>query len=94
MFTWQEWADELLALSPDAFDSHMELAEYQTDQNPTLYLASAAGVFLGFLLRLGFVPTLMLGRLCTFCCLPCWPRPPCAARRLGGGCLPQRRCCP
>ena len=64
VFTWQEWADELLTLSPDAFDSHMELAEYQTDQNPTLYLASAAGVFLGFLLRLGFVPTLMLGRLC------------------------------
>lgn len=64
VFTWQEWADELLTLSPDEFDSHVELAEYQTDRNPILYLASAAGVFAGFVLRLGFVPTLMLGRLC------------------------------
>lgn len=63
VFTWQEWADELLTRSPDAYDSHVELAEYQTDRNPLLYLVSAAGVFIGFVLRLGFVPTLMLGRL-------------------------------
>ena len=63
VFTWQEMTENLLTLSPDAFDSHVELAEYQTDRNPLLYLVSAAGVFLGFVLRLGFVPTLLLGRL-------------------------------
>ena len=62
VFTWQEMTENLLTLSPDAFDSHVELAEYQTDRNPLLYLVSAAGVFLGFVLRLGFVPTLLLGR--------------------------------
>lgn len=63
VFTWQEVADNVFTLSPDAFDSHTELAEYQTDRNPTLYLVSAAAVFLGFLLHLGFVPVLLLGRL-------------------------------
>lgn len=63
VFTWQELADNLFTLSPDSFDSHVELAEYQTDRNPTLYVISAAAVFLGFLLHLGFVPVLMLGRL-------------------------------
>ena len=63
VFTWQELSENLLTLSPDSFDSHTELAEYQTDRNPTLYVISAAAVFLGFLLHLGFVPVLMLGRL-------------------------------
>lgn len=63
VFTWQEVADNVFTLSPDAFDSHAELAEYQTDRNPLLYLVSAAAVFLGFVLRLGFVPVLLLGRL-------------------------------
>lgn len=63
VFTWQEVTENLFTLSPDAFDSHVELAEYQTDRNPMLYLVSAAAVFLGFVLRLGFVPVLLLGRL-------------------------------
>lgn len=63
VFTWQELADNLFTASPDSFDSHTELNEYQTDRNPTLYVVSAAAVFLGFVLHLGFVPVLMLGRL-------------------------------
>lgn len=63
VFSWQELAENLFTLSPDSYDSHVELAEYQTDRNPTLYVVSAAAVFLGFVLRLGFVPVLMLGRL-------------------------------
>lgn len=63
VFSWQELSGELFTLSPDSFDSHTELSEYQTDRNPTLYVISAAAVFLGFILHLGFVPVLMLGRL-------------------------------
>lgn len=63
VFSWQELAENVFTLSPDSYDSHVELAEYQTDRNPTLYVVSAAAVFLGFLLHLGFVPVLLLGRL-------------------------------
>lgn len=68
VFTWQEMTDQLLTLSPDSFDSHVALDEQQTDRNPLLYLPSAAVVFLCFLLHLGFVPTLMLGRLANLLC--------------------------
>ena len=68
VFTWQEVTDQLLTRSPDAFDSHLARDEQQTDRNPLLYLPSAAVVFLCFLLRLGFVPTLMLGRLANLLC--------------------------
>ncbi|MGN0983775.1 MAG: DUF2142 domain-containing protein [Gemmiger sp.] len=63
VFTWEETVDNLFTLTPDSFDSHVELEELQTDSNPLLYLASAAAVFTGFVLHLGFVPTLLLGRL-------------------------------
>lgn len=63
VFTWQELSENLFTTTTDSFDSHVELAEYQTDRNPTLYVVSAAAVFLGFVLHLGFVPVLMLGRL-------------------------------
>lgn len=63
VFSWQELAENVFTLSPDSYDSHVELAEYQTDRNPTLYIISAAAVFLGFVLHLGFVPVLLLGRL-------------------------------
>ncbi len=63
VFTWREAARNLFTTTADAFDSHLEREEAQTDRNPTLYLASAAAVFLGFLLHLGFVPVLYLGRL-------------------------------
>lgn len=63
VFSWQELSENLFTTTPDSFDSHVELAEYQTDRNPTLYVVSAAAVFVGFLLHLGFVPVLMLGRL-------------------------------
>ena len=68
VWAWQAFADDLFTLSPDAFDSHAEYQEAQTDENPLLYLPSAAAVFLAFVLRLGFVPALVLGRLANLAC--------------------------
>ena len=68
VWAWQAFADDLFTLSPDAFDSHAEYQEAQTDENPLLYLPSAAAVFLAFVLRLGFVPALVLGRLASLAC--------------------------
>jgi len=63
VFTWYRYITQLPSRTDDPFDSHQELAELQTDQNPILYLPSAMAVFAGYLLHLGFVPTLALGRL-------------------------------
>ena len=68
VWTWQAFADGIFTLSPDDFDSHVALEEAQTDSNPILYLPSAAAVFVGFLLHLGFVPVLVLGRLANLVC--------------------------
>ena len=68
VWAWQAFAGDLFTLSPDAFDSHAEYQEAQTDENPLLYLPSAAAVFLAFVLRLGFVPALVLGRLANLAC--------------------------
>lgn len=68
VWTWQAFADGIFTLSPDDFDSHTALEEAQTDSNPILYLPSAAAVFVGFLLHLGFVPVLVLGRLANLVC--------------------------
>lgn len=68
VWTWQAFAEDLFTLSPDSFDSHAEYQEAQTDQNPTLYLPSAAAVFAAFVLHLGFVPALVLGRLANLLC--------------------------
>ena len=62
MFSWQELSENLFTTTPDSFDSHTALEELQTDRNPTLYLFSAAAVFLAYVFHLGFVPALMLGR--------------------------------
>ena len=63
VFTWQQFTDTLLTTTDAPFDSHQEYAELQTDQNPILYVASAAAVFLAYVLQLGFAPALALGRL-------------------------------
>lgn len=63
VFTWQEVAGNLLSTTDVSFDSHLSYPEAQTDNNPTLYLPSAAAVFLCFVLHLGFVPALLAGRL-------------------------------
>ena len=68
VWAWQAFAEDLFTLSPDSFDSHAEYQEAQTDRNPTLYLPSAAAVFAAFLLHLGFVPALALGRLANLVC--------------------------
>ncbi len=75
VFTWEETVSNLFTTTTDSFDSHVLLDELQTDTNPLLYLVSAAAVFLGFVLHLGFVPTLMLGRLANlllFAALAAW----------------------
>ena len=63
VFTWEAFTSQLLTTTEEPFDSHQEYNELQTDQNPLLYLASAAAVFLAYLLHLGFAPALLLGRL-------------------------------
>ncbi len=63
VFTWETFTSQLLTTTEEPFDSHQEYNELQTDQNPLLYLASTAGVFLAYLLHLGFAPALLLGRL-------------------------------
>ncbi|WP_455500171.1 DUF2142 domain-containing protein [Gemmiger sp.] len=63
VFTWEVFTSELTATTDEPFDSHQEYNELQTDQNPLLYVASAAAVFLAYLLHLGFAPALALGRL-------------------------------
>lgn len=75
VFTWQEFTDTLFTTTGASFDSHQEYAELQTDQNPLLYLASGAAVFLAYLLHLGFTPALALGRLANllvFASLAAW----------------------
>lgn len=62
VFSWQELSENLFTTTTDSFDSHVALEELQTDRNPTLYVFSAAAVFLAYVLHLGFVPALMLGR--------------------------------
>jgi len=64
VFTWQAVADGLFTLSPDRFGEYIEHeGDLQADISNELYLASGLGVLLGFVLHLGFVPTLFLGRL-------------------------------
>lgn len=64
VFTWQAVSQDLFTLSPDRFGEYVEHeGELQADISNELYLASGLGVLLGFVLHLGFVPTLFLGRL-------------------------------
>lgn len=63
VFTWEEFTDTLFTTTDAPYDSHQEYAELQTDQNPLLYLASGAAVFVAYLFHLGFTPALALGRL-------------------------------
>ena len=64
VFTWKAVTEGAFTLSPDKFGSFTEHpGQLQADLSNELYLASGLGVLLGFVLRLGFVPTLFLGRL-------------------------------
>ena len=75
VFTWEEFTGTLFTTTDAEFDSHQEYNELQTDQNPLLYLASGAAVFLAYLLHLGFTPALALGRLANllvFAALAAW----------------------
>src|SRR5699024_8433509 len=75
VFTWEAFTGTLFTTTDAEFDSHQEYNELQTDQNPLLYLASGAAVFLAYLLHLGFTPALALGRLANllvFAALAAW----------------------
>lgn len=63
VFTWQELTDNLFARTTDTVDSHVPLDELQAENSSLFYLPSAAAVFLCYVLHLGFVPALLLGRL-------------------------------
>ena len=63
VFTWEEFTSQLFTTTDEPFNSHQEYNELQTDQNPLLYVVSAAAVFLAYVLHLGFAPALFLGRL-------------------------------
>lgn len=75
VFTWQHIAKNLFTTSPDPFTATHDFDEYQVDSSYTMYWISAFGVLAGFLLRLGFIPTLFLGRfanLLFFAFLSAW----------------------
>ena len=63
VFTWEAFTSQLFTITDQPFDSHQEYNELQTDQNPLLYVVSAAAVFLAYVLHFGFAPALFLGRL-------------------------------
>ena len=63
VFTWEAFTSQLFTTTDQPFDSHQEYNELQTDQNPLLYVVSAAAVFLAYVLHFGFAPALLLGRL-------------------------------
>lgn len=63
VFTWEAFTSHLFTTTDQPFDSHQEYNELQTDQNPLLYVVSAAAVFLAYVLHFGFAPALFLGRL-------------------------------
>ena len=63
VFSWQHIAKNLLTTNSDPFTHTQDYDEYQVDSSYTMYWISAFGVLAGFLLRLGFIPTLFLGRL-------------------------------
>ena len=63
VFTWREFANTLTDRSPDAPGDFQYFAEMQVDNSNLLYTLSGGAVALGYLLRMGFTSTLLLGRL-------------------------------
>lgn len=63
VFTWKAISRELNSRNYDEFGDTMSFPEQQVESNYNLYWPSAFGVLIGYLLRLGFVPTLFLGRM-------------------------------
>lgn len=75
VFTWQHLVRQLDTRNTDEWGVTPNSDEMQVEANNTLYWISSFGVLLGFLLRLGFVPTLFLGRLfnlLAFAGAVCW----------------------
>ena len=76
VFTWQAMGERITSRNHDGFGARQEFeGELQADNSSLLYTVSTLGVFLGFVLRLGFVPCLVLGRLANlaaFIALTAW----------------------
>lgn len=63
VFQWSCVAEHLTDRTEDAYYDQQLYAEYQVDNTNTLYYLTGGVVFLCYLLQLGFVPTLLLGRM-------------------------------
>ena len=66
----------------------------QTDQNPLLYVVSAAAVFLAYVLHFGFAPALFLGRLANLLLFAALAALAVKTAPFGKRVLPWPRCCP
>lgn len=63
VFQWSCVAEHLTDRTEDAYYDQQLYPEYQVDNTNTLYYLTSGVVFLCYLLQLGFVPTLLLGRM-------------------------------
>lgn len=63
VFQWSTIAEHLTDRTQDNYYDQQLYLEYQVDNTNTLYYLTGGVVFLCYLLKLGFVPTLLLGRL-------------------------------
>ena len=75
VFTWRQYLRNLDSRSGTPFGSITLYQELQASFDNTLYVCSAMAVLLGYALGLGFVPTLLLGRmanLLAFALLAAW----------------------
>ena len=94
VFTWEAFTSQLFTTTDQPFDSHQEYNELQTDQNPLLYVVSAAAVFLPMCCILALRPRCFWGGLQICCSLRRWRRWRSRPRRSASGSLPWPRCCP
>ena len=75
VFTWRQYVRQLTSVSGSALGQIEYYNELQASLDNTLYLCSGLAVLLGYVLHLGFAPTLLLGRLANlivFALLAAW----------------------
>ncbi|HIX34302.1 MAG TPA: DUF2142 domain-containing protein [Candidatus Gemmiger avium] len=75
VFTWREYLRQLDSRSDEKLGQIVCYNELQASSDNTLYLVSGLAVLLGYMLHLGFAPTLLLGRLANllvFALLTAW----------------------
>ena len=75
VFTWREYLRQLDSRSDEKLGQIVCYNELQASSDNALYLVSGLAVLLGYMLHLGFAPTLLLGRLANllaFALLTAW----------------------